>query len=240
MSIIRAEIFPNSNISIQPLSVKRDWMDNVSNAHAYNCFPITITNGLGWGISFPEDIVFIWDGVDTDREEGHIKILKGHQYVNENRRNATISLNTKVKFVTEEDITMLTMPVPNLFLDTVIPFTTLVSTSFFPNPLPAALKIIKPNVEITIPANSTAIAVLPIPLSQIVSNEMHLYDYVSTHSDNLKNKKYGDVAKAMNQKGEWTHFYRDATDENKKILGKHEIKSIKLKTIDKRNHNENK
>ena len=40
---------------------------------------------------------------------------------------------------------MLTMPVPNLFLDTVIPFTTLISTSFFPHVIPAALKIIKPN-----------------------------------------------------------------------------------------------
>ena len=240
MSIIRAEIFPNSNVSVQPLSVKRDWMDNSSNAHAYNCFPVTLTNGLGWGISFPEDIVFIWDGVDTDREEGHIKILKGHQYVNENRRSATISLITKVKFITEEDITMLTMPVPNLFLDTVIPFTTLISTSFFPNVLPAALKIIKPNVEITIPANSTAIAVLPISLSQIVSNEMHLHDYIPTNADNLKNKRYGDVSQVFNQKGEWTHFYRDATDENRKSVGKHEIKSIKLKTIDKRNSNENK
>jgi hypothetical protein len=172
VSIIRAEIVPNSNVSVQPLSVKRDWMENVSDAHAYNCFPVTLTNGLGWGISFPKDIVFIWDGVDTDKEEGHVKILSGHEYVNENRRSATISLNTKVKFTTEEDITMLTMPVPNLFLDTVIPFTTLISTSFFPHVLPAALKIIKPNVEITIPANSTAIAILPIPLSQIVSNEI--------------------------------------------------------------------
>ena len=124
--------------------------------------------------------------------------------------------------------------------DICIPFTTLISTSFFPNVLPAALKIIKPNVEITIPANSTAIAVLPISLSQIVSNEMHLHDYIPTNADNLKNKRYGDVSQVFNQKGEWTHFYRDATDENRKSVGKHEIKSIKLKTIDKRNSNENK
>ena len=240
MSIIRAEIVQNSNVSVQPLSVKRDWMDNVSDAHAYNCFPITLTNGLGWGISFPKDIVFIWDGIDTDKEEGHVKILSGHEYVNENRRSATISLNTNVKFITEEDVTMLTMPVPNLFLDTVIPFTTLISTSFFPHVIPAALKIIKPNVEITIPANSTAIAVLPIPLSQIVSNEMHLYDYNMTNDDILKSKKYGEVSQVFNQKGEWTHFYRDATDENRKSIGKHQIKNIKLKTIDKRKNYDNK
>lgn len=240
MSIIRAEILPNSNVSIQPLSVKRDWMDNVSNAHAYNCFPVTLTNGLGWGISFPEDIVFIWDGIDTDREEGHVKILNGNKFVNENRRSATLSLNTHIKFITEEDITMLTMPVPNLFLDSVIPYTTLISTSFLPHMLPAALKIIKPNVEIVIPANSPAIAVLPMPLLQIVSNEMHIYDFYVTDAENLKNKKYGEASQILNQKGEWTNFYRNATDENKKSVGKHEIKTIKLKTIDKRKYNGNK
>jgi len=234
MSIIRAEIFPNSNVSVQPLSIKRDWIDNLANAHAYNCFPITLTNGLGWGISFPEDIVFIWDGVDADEEKNHIKILSGHKYVDENRKNATLSLNTHIKFITEENITMLTMPVPNLFLDSVIPYTTLVSTSFYPNMLPAALKIIKPNVEIIIPAHSTAIAILPIPLTQIVSNEMHIYDFNVTNDYILKNKKYGEVSQVFNQKGEWTNFYRNATDENKKSVGKHEIKSIKLKTIDKR------
>ena len=124
--MIRAEIEKDSGVKLEPLSIKRKWMDEVSNAHAYNCFPVSLTNGLGWGISFPEDIVFIWDGIDTDKEEGHVKVIKGNKYVNENRRSATLSLNTFIKFVTDKDITLLTMPVPNLFLDTVIPYTTLI------------------------------------------------------------------------------------------------------------------
>jgi hypothetical protein len=237
VSIIRAEIEKDSGVKLEPLSIKRKWMDSVTGAHAYNCFPVSLTNGLGWGISFPEDIVFIWDGIDTDKEEGHIKIIKGNKYVNENRRSATLSLNTFIKFVTDKNITLLTMPVPNLFLDTVIPYTTLISTSFYSHPLPAALKIIKPNVAIVLPANKPIISVIPISLKNLNETEMHIYDFEYSEDSKSKDKEYNDVSQKINQQGEWTNFYRSATNEKKESIGNHEIKSFKLKTFDKRKVN---
>jgi hypothetical protein len=234
MNKIRAEIVQGSNVKLEPLSIKRSWMDDVTNAHAYHCFPVSLANGLGWGISFPENIVFIWDGIDTDREEGHITILSGHKYVNENRRSATLSLNTNVKFITDENITVLTMPVPNLFLDGVIPYTTLISTSFYSHMIPAALKVIKPKSVITIPANTPAIAIIPISISEINNTEIEIYDLFITEEQKQKNKSYGEVSQELNQRGEWTHFYRNATDEKNTKIGKHEIKAFKLKTTDKR------
>ena len=38
--MIRAEIEKDSGVKLEPLSIKRKWMDNVTDAHAYNCFPI--------------------------------------------------------------------------------------------------------------------------------------------------------------------------------------------------------
>ena len=235
MSKIRAEITPGSNVSLEPLSIKRSWMDNVTNAHAYHCFPISLANGLGWGISFPEDISFIWDGIDTDREEGHITILSGSNYVNENRRSATLSLNTHVKFITDENTTMLTMPVPNLFIEGITPYTSLISTSFYPHMLPAALKITKANSVITIPAYTQIIAVLPISINKINNTEIEVYDFLTTPDQEINNKNYGDVSQQINQSGEWTNFYRNATNEKSQSIGKHEIKSFRLKTTDKRN-----
>ena len=237
MFSVRAEIEKGSGVKLEPLSIKRDWMENVANAHAYNCFPVTLTNGLGWGISFPEDIVFIWDGIDTDKEEGHIKILNGERYVHENRRSAKLSLNTNIRFITDEDTTMLTIPVPNLFLNTVVPYTILISTSFYPHPLPAALKVIRPNVEIILPANKPIITVLPINLKSINDTEIEIYDLEITEKESLKNNAYGAVSSEYNKKGEWTNFYRNATDENKESVGKHQIKSFKLKTFDQRKIN---
>ena len=57
-----------------PLETKRDWMDETADKHAYRCFPLGLVNNLGWGISFPEDISFIWDG-NNDPNPEHIKIL---------------------------------------------------------------------------------------------------------------------------------------------------------------------
>lgn len=210
-------------------------MDNVSNAHAYNCFPVSLANGLGWGISFPENIDFVWDGIDTDRDTGHITILSGHKYVNENRRSATLSLNTNIKFTTDENLTMLTMPVPNLFIDGIIPYTTLMNTSFYPHMLPAAVKITKSNSVVSIPANTPVIAVVPISIAKINEIEMEIYDLFITSEEQEKTKSYGKVSQELNQRGEWTHFYRNATDENNVKVGKHEIKTFRLKTTDKRN-----
>lgn len=235
MAIIRAEITQGMRVIVEPLTVKRNWMDNVANAHAYNCFPLSLSNALGWGISFPEDIVFMWDGIDTDKEEGHIKIIEGHQYVNENRRSATLSLNTYIKFITDENTTMLTMPVPNYFSDSFIPYTTLVTTSFYPHMLPAALKIIKPNVEITIPAHTPVLSIVPISTEQINNYEMEIYDFIPTEEYELKNQQYGKESQKLNQEGKWTHFYRNATDELGNSVGKHEIKTFRLKTKDMRN-----
>lgn len=236
MNKIKAEITPGSNVKLEPLSVKRLWMDNLSDAHGYHCFPVSLANGLGWGISFPEDISFTWDGIDTDREEGHIKILSGHRYVNENRRNATLSLNTNIRLTTDKDITILTMPVPNLFIDGVIPYTTLMSTSFYPHVLPAALKIVKCESIITIPANTPVVAVVPISLQNINNTEVEIYDLIITQEESKKNTNYGKVSQELNEHGKWTHFYRNATDETGKKIGSHEIKTFRLKTTDKRNN----
>ena len=80
------KVYPNQSANIQPLSVKREWMDETDEAHAYKCFPVSLTNQLGWGISFPEDISFIWDGI-SDSQPIHVKVLSGEKYVHTNRSN---------------------------------------------------------------------------------------------------------------------------------------------------------
>ncbi len=130
---------------------------------------------------------------------------------------------------------MLTMPVPNLFIEGIIPYTSLISTSFYPHMLPAALKITKANSVITIPAYTQILAVLPISINKINNTEIEVYDFLTTPDQEINNKNYGDVSQQINQSGEWTNFYRNATNEKNQSIGKHEIKSFRLKTTDKRN-----
>lgn len=216
---------------IEPLSATREWMDQTAEKHAYMCFPLSITNRLGWGISFPEDISFVWDGV-TDTTGDHIKILKGEKYVYTGRGNATISFRTNLIFKTDENTSTLTMPVPNLFVRGAQPYTTLISTSFYMPELPVAWRMTEPNIEVTIPAGQPVAAVIPISLGNLQEN--YTLEMLENRPDSSywnEIKKYGDAAQAKNAVGDWSKMYRDAVDYNGKKAGTHEVKSLKLKTV---------
>ena len=219
--------------NISQLSVKRDWMDDTAHAHAYKCFPLTLTNSLGWGISYPEDISFFWDGV-SDTSGGHVTILSGHKYCYTERANATISFNTGLVFRTNKNTTLLQMPVPNLFTDEYQSFTTLISTSFFQADIPCALRILKPNKIITIKANTPISSIIPISLSELQGSSISYsgIEILNTIDDDEEKIK---KTKKRIQNGFWTNNYRDAVDFEGNKLGEHEVKSIKLTVVKKNN-----
>lgn len=217
-------------VLISQLSIKRDWMENTDNKHAYNCFPVSLTNTLGWGISFPEDISFVWDGVSDTRPD-HVKVLSGEKYCDTSRSNATISFKTGLIFETPGDLTLLTMPVPNQFIDGAQAFTTLMSTSFFSGQLPAVWRITKPMQVITIKAGTPVVSVIPIELGSLNQSEMSVKDIKLFEKNTYSGEEYGKKINEINMSGRWSNFYRNATDHLGNKLGKHELKKITLRTI---------
>jgi hypothetical protein len=206
-------------------------MEDTPEKHAYMCFPITLTNRLGWGISFPEDISFIWDGID-DTTDTHVTILKGEQYASPMRGSATVSFKTGLIFETDENTTMLTMPVPNQFIPGTQCFTTLISTSFYKPDLPIAWKVTEANKEIVIPAGTPIAAVLPLSVSSLENDYVLEIDYTpkdNTYWEELR--KYGDAAQEKNGVGDWSKMYRNAVNYDGTSMGAHESKSIRLKTV---------
>lgn len=213
---------------IEQLPLKRDWMENTHERHAYHCFPLSLSNRLGWGISFPEDIVVRWEGErGLDPSQDKIEILKGNKFTNVYRANHTLSFETGLKFEGEngENLTLLTMPVPNQFIRGAQCFTTLISTSAMPGSLPIAWMITEPNLEITIPAGTPVAAVIPISLTDIQNHDLVILDDAVPYFDNFM-KDRGDAAQAKNAVGDWSHFYRDAVDHLGNPFGKHESKKI--------------
>jgi hypothetical protein len=221
--------------NVDQLPLHRDWMDITFDRHAYQCFPVSLSNRLGWGISYPEDITFIWDGIN-DSTGDHVKVLSGSKYVHTYRGNRTISFYTDITFTKEnnENLTLLTMPVPNQFIRGAQCMTTLISTSVLASDLPIAWMITEPNIEITIPANTPIAAVLPISLSDIQNHELEIRNGRPDYEDGEWNKRMQDrgaASQEKNSKGEWTHFYRDAVDHTGSSFGKHESKKIIMKVI---------
>jgi hypothetical protein len=227
-----AKIMPE-HANIEQLPMNRDWMEITGERHAYHCFPISLANRLGWSISFPEDITFIWDG-GMDLNAERVKILSGQKYTNINRANHTISFETGLKFISEENVSLLTMPVPNQFIRGAQCFTTIISTSVLPGSLPIAWMITEPNIEITIPANTPVAAVLPISLTEIQSHELVISNKNLITDFNNFMKHRGEEAEKRNSKGDWSHFYRDAVDHLGQKFGKHETKKIVMKVTEDR------
>jgi hypothetical protein len=231
MKKIEVRVANQESARIEQLPATRQWMDESAEKHAYTCFPLTLTNRLGWGVSFPEDIVFVWDGID-DTTPDHVKILKGQKYANSKRGNATVSFTTGLIFKTDDKTTLLTMPVPNQFIPGTQCFTTLISTSFYLPELPIAWKLTEANKEITIPAGTPIAAILPISLTSL-QNEYEL----SVDNSPIDQEYWEEIqmyGKAAEEAGygfrNWSNRYKKAVDYNNNPVGAHETKTIKLKT----------
>lgn len=217
----------NGFADIRQLSVKRDWMDETPEKHAYHCFPISLTNRLGWGVYFPEDIVFVWDGI-TDTTPNHIRVLKGEKFCNLGRGNATLSFITGLTFITDENTSIITMPVPNEFNENAQCYTTTMSTSFYKPEFPIAWRIIKPNVEIIIEAGTPVATLVPMSISGLQNYEMNVYNRPVPIQHQREITSQYEKNKEKMKNGGFSHAYRRAENENGETL--HETRSLNLKT----------
>lgn len=215
---------------LKPLEVKRDWMDNTSNKHAYQCMPLGLINNYGWGISFPKDISFIWNG-NTDPNPNNIKILEGEEYVYTERGNNLITFKTGLMFKTPENLTLMVYPIPNYFIDGAEPLSVLLNTSFLKGDLHPSWKIIKANEIITIKAGDPVIAIMPIDLELIQGSKIFIKDGLKLNSEEIQNDPgYTKYVMEKQQDGIWSNMYRNAIDHLGKSLGKHQVKKILLYT----------
>jgi hypothetical protein len=214
---------------IEQLPATRDWMDQTGDKHAYQCFPLSLTNSLGWGISFPEDLVFIWDG-KWDSTPDHVKIISGERFLHPNRGHATVSFNTGLTFRTDENTSTLVMPVPNDFNPYAQCFTTLMSTSFYDSTLPIAWTITRPDVEIVIPAGKPVAAVVPISLGALQQYEIEVRDARFDLERNEERKRYGEKVSSIIMSGKWSRLYKNGLNSKDEVAGRHETKKIILNT----------
>ena len=232
---ITAFITSDTPCNIDQLSVKRDWMEQTAERHAYRCFPVSLTNTMGWGISFPEDITFVWDGINNS-DPHHIKILSGEKYAYPDRGNATVSFHTGITFKTDESVSILQTPAPNQFIDGIYGFSSIISTSFYSGELPCVVKVTKPNVPITIKANTQIFSIIPIDLNSLNNSEINFEHPSKMAPLPYKGEDYVKKQREIILSGNWTDFYRNAVDHLGNSVGKHSLKTIKLKiNKDKKN-----
>jgi len=229
---ISVEKTKDSIFEIKPMSIKRDWMDQTTSKHAYRCFPITQANVVGFSLSCIQDIIFTWDGMN-DETADHIKITNPiGAYAG--RGQSSISFSTGLVFRTDDQVSLWTFNPVNYFNDDFETMSNLISTSFYDNQLPLAIKAKKANIDITIKAGTPIATIVPISLVNLNNTSITIVDY----SDPQRTReeaamKYGTAAQELNKTGKFTDWYRDAVNEKNEPLGSHEVKALKLHVVDK-------
>lgn len=222
----------NSHANLDQLPMQRDWMDQTFDRHAYQCYPVSMANRLGYGISFDQDVSFVWDGTSSS-EDKHIRILEGGDFVSTRRANSTVSFETGLIFSPNENISLLTMPPLNMFMDGFQCISTIVSTTALIGPLPIAIMATRPNHQIKIKAGTIIASVMPVFLSEMNQIDLTIKtgvpEFMKSQEWNNLIRERGEVSQKLNSKGEWTHFYRNAVDHNGNKYGEHEVKKITMR-----------
>jgi hypothetical protein len=216
---------------VQPMSIKRDWMDATSENHAYRCFPVTQSNVIGWSLSCLQDIEFIWDGVN-DQTPDRVQIFSPEGAYS-GRGQSSISLDTGLVFRTDEDVSIFTINPVNYFSNEFETMSSVISTSFYDNPLPLAIKAKIANKKVVIKSGTPVATIIPISLSNLNNTNIQIVNYQDPDRKRLNaNMSYGTAAQKVNSAGKWTDWYRDAVNEKEKSLGSHEVKALKLGVVD--------
>jgi hypothetical protein len=228
---ISVEKAPGCIFEITPMSIKRDWMDATSENHAYRCFPVTQANVIGYSLSCKEDIEFIWDGIN-DQTQDHVTIFNPDRAYS-GRGQSSVSLDTSLIFRTDKDVSIFTINPVNYFSDEFEVMSSLISTSFYDNPLPLAIKAKVANKKVTIKAGTPVATIIPISLTQLNNTVINIVEYRDEDRKRLEaNIAYGEAAQVLNSSGEWTDWYRNAVNEKQESLGSHEVKTLKLSVKD--------
>jgi hypothetical protein len=229
---ISVEKVPGSLFNIAPMSIKRDWMEDTSERHAYRCFPVTQSNVIGWSLFCTTDIEFIWDGVN-DQTADHIEIIKAPHGTYGGRGQSSISFHTGLIFRTDENVSIFTINPVNYFNNEFETMSSLMSTSFYDNPLPLAIKAKTKNKNVVIKAGTPLATIIPISLSELNNTCINIINDKNKDKRIKANKEYGEASQKVNSSGQWTDWYRDAINEKGEVLGHHEVKVLKLSVNDK-------
>ena len=228
---ILVEKTPGCLFEISPMSIKRDWMDDTSENHAYRCFPVTQANVVGYSLSCTEDIEFEWDGIN-DQTPDRVKIFSPERAYS-GRGQSSISMDTGLIFRTDQDVSIIAINPVNYFSDEFETMSSLISTSFYDNPFPLALKAKTANKRIVIKAGTPVATIIPISLTQLNNTVIKMVDYKDEDRKRVEaNISYGEAAQVLNSTGEWTDWYRNVVNEKQESLGSHEVKTLKLSVED--------
>ena len=214
---------PNrSSAKIRPLTMQRDWMSPAT----YHCYPLTFANSFGYGIYFEDDISFSWDGNESNPAIADL----GKDHIWSGRPEGTVSFDTNLVFKTDENTSILTIPVPNKQIDGATVITSLISSSFFTGGFPIVWLLNEPNKKYFIPAGTDIACIIPISMSQFQDSTINVFNDVFPSQRVHDSREYIDyIHDFADKNGTQPKLYRKGINHLGEKIGSHEIDTLRMK-----------
>ena len=194
MSVIHLRRTHPGAPEIRQSRLKRDWMDETYNKHAYQCLPMTVANVSGWELVLPHDVVVTWDDRLSTARVIEGEFTKSGWHLVQNSITGMVSFALGYSIRTEPGIHIALSGSPNFYLDGAFPLAATVPTDWWPDEVNMNWAITKTNTEILFPAGmpyAFFTICRPLDLSEAIfttSNMWEDQDLVKERSEYNRNK----------------------------------------------------
>lgn len=188
--------------------LKREWMDNTYNKHAYQCLPMTYANVYGWELQLEQDVVVEWNGgnvpptiISGEKIEtalGASKLIVHSSII------GMISFSTQYVFRTDPNYDIWIGGSPNYMVDGAKPLSAIIPSSWWPDEFQMNWMITKVNEPVVFEAG------MPFMFFTLFDNrvlEETTFEVSSLWDDKElveQRSKYGDMKAKNNQENPWT------------------------------------
>lgn len=193
----------NNSVEIRQSRLKRDWMDQTHNKHAYQCTPVTTANVSGWEMILPEELVVIWDGGPSPAQIISGGVHNGFHFAHSNI-HGMISIATGWAINTEEGYSLWTTGSPNYYVDGASPMTASIPSSWWPDEVQTNWVIHKVNEPVVFPKGSPFLFFTIYPTDLLPSVEFEVLNQWDNKELLESRRKYNEFKMKNSQEKPWT------------------------------------
>ena len=166
---------------IKQSRMRRDWMDETYNKHAYRCLPVSAANVNGWEIILQREVRVIWEGGNTvpritNSDSDGVSIQHDNRVIADCNKIGMIDFRLAWAFQTDPGYETWLMGSPNYFIDGAAPLSAVIPSSWWPDETQFNWKITKVNEEVIFPEGT------PIAFFFVYKNEL---EEITLSSKNL-------------------------------------------------------
>lgn len=205
---------------IRQSRMKRDWMDNTYNKHAYRCLPLSSANVNGWEIILEKEVRVIWDGYNCipkilNKDSNGTTLYNNDRIIATCNKVGMVDFGLSWIFKTDPGYETWLMGSPNYFIEGASPLSAILPSSWWPDEAQFNWRIDKEGQEVVFPEG------MPFAFFFVYKNELEDVSIsVENYWDNQKLMEeriaYGEAKNQKTQEQPWTWMNGIRTGLNEK------------------------